>query len=40
MKINQSSIEKKRNEKIRKSLNNYISKNKKEISLTGNKRYD
>ncbi len=40
MKINQSSIEKKRNEKIRKSLNNYISKNKKDISLTGNKRYD
>jgi len=40
MKINQSSIEKKRNEKIRRSLNNYISKNKREISLTGNKRYD
>ena len=40
MKIRQSSREKKRNEKIKESLNKYIIKNKKEILLTGNKRYE
>jgi hypothetical protein len=40
MKISQSSREKKRNEKIKESLNKYIIKNKKEILLTGNKRYE
>ena len=40
MKISKSSREKKRNEKIKESLNKYIIKNKKEILLTGNKRYE